>query len=134
MILDTSFKLALVMTVAASVSSMAGAIEPATGETRATQELMSTCPQVVGGLLSQAHIGAVLQARPIDGPAVCKCTLAKLEASPRVMTLLQLDATEFEKKMQSEKLSSFFEASVFSALFGCLSVDLDASLAKVTIE
>jgi hypothetical protein len=130
----TSLHKSILVSLWVAVACPTIATEPTSGMSSVRQEFLAACPPIVEQVISGAHIALTLQARPVDSAGVCQCTIKKMGLSPRLRIFLELDRPAFDKRMQSQRNASFVTAGLFSAMLGCLSVDLETSLAEASIE
>jgi len=98
------------------------------------QKLAAACPKMVEDLLAGPELIATTQLRPIGAATVCACTMRKVESQPAFAASLKVDEPTFVKRLQSERYQSYLFTAMLSGVFGCLSIELDATLEKVSPE
>ena len=93
----------------------------------------AACPGMINVLLTDASLVRATRQRPISVPAVCSCTIKRLETDEKLSSYLNSPTRDISSESRNESLQAYLSILAASSVYACLVPELDASKNAISL-
>ena len=127
----------LLLTALISVHAQAQSAAPARLqiESFASAVVSKACPAAAQDMLEVVGAGVALKSRPIKVTQVCACVERSLVTDTKLAaTINAITRDQAGLRLSQPALTAYVSARMFQGLWACMALEVDTSLATVTLE